>query len=230
MQTLNFKAAYTQIYYNSINELKKYLERNGENEIVMREFLENITLMLSPAMPHISEEFWSMLERNTLVAQEKWPNADEQMINTEEELVEEIIDKTVEDARQSIELTGKITANQGKKVQEIRIIIADQWKAKAYNELAKSKNISTAMASPEVSDIDKAALSQYLTQFAKKLNSMSERSSIEMELLLKAFVEAKDYLASKLGAKVEIESEKTSKSARAQRTLPEKPSIDVIWG
>ncbi len=230
MENVNLKGAYTEIYYNSINELKKYVERNGENEIVIRDFLESISLMLAPAMPHIAEEFWSSLGKNTLIAQEKWPEANDQMITPEEELVEDILDNTVEDVRQSIELTRRIGTNKDKLVKEIKLIISVQWKVKAYAILAKTKSISAAMESPDLKEIDRNTLSKFLTQFTKKLNTITERKELDTELLLKAFVEAKDHLEGRFNAKVEIESEESSNSDRASRALPEKPSIDVVWG
>ncbi len=230
MDNINLKGAYTEIYYNSINEFKKYLERGGENEIVMRDFLESITLMLTPAMPHLSEEYWSALGKKTLIAQEKWPESSKQMINPMEELVEEIIDNTISDARQSIELTGKINANIGKSVKEIILIMAEQWKVKAYNKLSKSKNIGKVMDDPELKEIEKGRLSQFLMQFAKKFNTMNEVGELDTQLLLKSFMEAKDYLHDRFNANIIVESEATSKSGRAARALPEKPSIDVVWG
>jgi leucyl-tRNA synthetase len=230
MDNINLKGAYAEIYYNSVNELKKYMERDGENEIVMREYLEVITLMLAPAMPHIAEEFWSAMNKPTLAAQEKWPEVNEQMINSEEEIIEDIVDNTVNDIRQSIELTSKITANAGKAVKEIRIIIAEQWKMKAYSLLSKTKNISKTIEAGGEIGVEKDELSQFLAQFAKKINTINERAEISMDLLLKAFMEAKDYIGNKFNAKVEVEGQAVSKSQRATRAMPEKPSIDIVWG
>ena len=230
MDNVNLKGAYTEIYYNSVNELKKYIERNSENSIVMREFLDSITLMLAPIMPHIGEEFWSALGNTTLIVQENWPEVNEEMINHSEELIEDIIDNTVNDIKQSIELTSRINENKGKSVKEIRIIVAAQWKMKAYAILSKSKSINATIADPELEKVDKAVLAQYLGQFAKKLNSLVERKELEMESLRMAFSEAKDYFGTRFSARVEIETEQHSKSHRASRAQPEKPSIDILWG
>ncbi len=230
MDSVNLKGAYTGIYYDSVNELKKYIERNGENEIVMREFLEDVTLMIAPSMPHVAEEFWSALGKSTLAAQEQWPELNQQMVNPEEELLESIIDKTADDIRQSIELTSRITANRGKTVREIRIIVADQWKLKAYNILAKSKSMSKTMNSEELGRLNRNTLSDFLSQFAKKLTTLTEVGEFDTQLLLKAFMEAKDYLGARFNVRVEVENETGSGSARAGRALPEKPSIDIVWG
>jgi leucyl-tRNA synthetase len=230
MDNVNLKNAYTEIYYNSVNELKRYADRNGDNEIVMREFLECVTLMLGPAMPHIAEEFWSALGKTTLVAQERWPEVNKEMINPDEELVEEIVDSTVSDIKQGIELTARMPENKGKSPKEIRLIIAEPWKLSAYNMLAKSRDITSVIESSEFSGVDKSKLSKFVGQFAKRMNSMVEKREIGRELLLKGFIEAKDFMAAKFDSSIVIEREFESKSERAQRALPDKPSIDIAWG
>lgn len=230
MDGINLKIAYTEIYYNSINELKKYTERDGDNSIVLRDFLTSMALMLAPVMPHVAEEFWSKLDNNTLAAQEKWPEASEDMINPQEELIEDIIENTVQDIKNGMELTGKMEANKGKQAREITLIIAEQWKVGAFNAVAKGRNIGSAMNDPELASVDKEKLSKFLSQFAKKLTSLGDPREISMELLFKAFVEAKDYLAGRFNANVTIENERESKSQRAGRALPDKPSIDISWG
>ena len=230
MDGISLKSAYTEIYYNSINELKRYLDRGGENEIVVREFLEDMVLMIAPIMPHISEEFWSMLGKNTLVARERWPIANGSMVNKPEEMVEEIIDRTIDDIKQSIELTAKIGANREKRPNEIKIIVASQWKSKAYNMLVARKNMKEVMENAELASVDREELSKFLSQFMKRINMLVARTELEEGLLLRAFVEAEEYISNKFGnAKIVAEDENGSKSARASRALPEKPSIDILW-
>jgi leucyl-tRNA synthetase len=230
MENVNLKGAYTEIFYNSINELKKYNERGGDNEVVLREFLENFVLMLSPAMPHVSEEFWSLIGKTNLVAQERWPEASEDMINMEEESVEDTIDNTMNDIKQSIELTSKIPSSKGKSVKGIKIIIAEDWKLKVYSKLAETKSISVTLGSEEFKELDRSSVAQFVTQYSKKINTLIELKNKDTDLLIKAFVEAKDYIGSKFNAQVDIEKEHESKSERAKRALPGKPSIDIIWG
>jgi leucyl-tRNA synthetase len=229
MDSINLKNAYTEIYYNSVNELKRYMERKTENQIVVREYLEQITLMLAPIMPHVAEEFWSCLDKKTLIVQEKWPEVDESMISKEEEKMEELVDNVQEDVRQGIELTSKININNGKSIKEIKLIVADQWKAKAYSALTKTKNIGKTMASDELDEVDKEKLSKFVAQFAKKIATLNESEEINMDLFRKALMEAKDFMEERFKTKIEIELESNSKSERAQRSLPEKPGIDIVW-
>jgi leucyl-tRNA synthetase len=226
---LMIKEAYIEIYYNSVNELRRYLDRGGSNGMVLREFLEKLTLMMSPIMPHVAEEFWHELGRNSFAVREQWPEADESMINRNEEAIEDLIDATMSDVRQGIELTSKITANAGKNVREIRIIIADDWKAEAYNALARERNIGKAMAAESLKAVEKERLSKFLLPFSKRMNALVEMPALKGEDIIKGFEESGKYLSEKLGAQVSAVMESDSKSERASRALPGKPAIDIIW-
>ncbi len=229
MDEINFRNAYTEIFYNSVTELKRYFERGGKNQIVVRDFLEKAAMMLSPIMPHVAEEFWAKLRQNGLIAKEQWPSYDKGMIDQKAEFVEKIIDDTIRDAGQAIALTSKMDVNKNKKPKEIRIIIPDAWKMKAYNSLAKNKNMAKAISDPLLKETDKAQLSKFLSQFAKDIQGLVKMPEVTESQLYEGFVGARNYISGKLGANVVIELESGSKSARASRALPDKPSIDVSW-
>jgi leucyl-tRNA synthetase len=229
MESMRLKEAYTRIYYNSVSELRWYFERGGGNALALRDFLEAVTLMFAPVMPHVSEEFWHMLGKSTFVAKERWPESNAQMINEGEEEMEEQIRQTAEDIDQSIALTAKIDANKGKKLGEIRIIVANDWKTKAFNLLASTKSIQQVMGDKGLSAIDRAVLSKFLAQFSKNIKSLAPVKDISCDAVLGSFLEAKGYLGKRFGVGVEVEREDKSKSPRAQRALPGKPSIDLSW-
>ena len=224
------KEAYIEIYYNSVNELKRYLDRGGSNGMVVREFLERLTVMLSPIMPHVAEEFWHELGRSTLVVKEPWPVADDSMINSDEEAIEELIDSTLSDIRQGVELTSKITSNSGKKVTGINVIIADDWKTEAYNALARERNIQKVISMPPPGGVEKEKLAKFISQFAKRASSLVAVPALKSEAIAKGFNDSSRYMSERLGAPVSAVTESESKSDRASRALPGKPAIDIIWG
>ena len=229
MDMLDLKGAYTEIYYNSMLDLKKYMERGGENGIVMREYLEKMALMLAPVMPHVSEELWSALGKTTFAVQEKWPEFDQSMINEADEAIEEIVDNTIADIRHSEQLTGRINSNSGKSMKEIRIILSSPWKSIAYNLLADCRSIGEVMSSESLAKIHRESLSAFLSQFSKRINSIRRLPDIKPDAVMSAFVEARDYISDRFKAKVLIENEVDSSSKRASRATPEKPSIDLFW-
>ncbi len=229
LDSFELKEAYTDIFYNSIIELKWYLERGGNNKIVVQEFLEGIALMLAPVMPHVAEELWHMLNKESFAATERWPVEDDSLISQGTEKLESMIISTIEDARKAIALTSKIDSNKGKKPIEARIILAAEWKLDAFNELALKKSMQAVIEESRFKN-NKEAVAKFLQQFAKNAQSLIELPKISSADMLKSFSEAVPYLSGKLGVKVTIESETASKSQRASRAMPDKPSIDILYG
>ena len=230
MDRLEFRNAYTEIYYNSAAELDYYIARGGKNQVVFRDFLEKMVLMLSPTMPHFTEEMWHRLGNQTLVVQERWPTSEESMINEKVEAIEDIVAGTADDITQTTALSSKIDANKGKKVKSIKIIIADEWKRKAYNMLLERREMPKVLEDPSLADIGKEKLSKFLVQFMKKLNALMPAPEIESSDIYSSFLGAREYLKQKFGAEVIVERESASASQRAGRALPGKPSIEIVWG
>ncbi len=229
MDGLQLRDAYVEIYYNSINELRWYAARGGANALVVRDFLEKTVLMLSPAMPFLTEELWHMLGKNGFVAKERWPDADDNLISPAIEATEQMIQGTMEDAEATMALTAKMDANKGKKISRITVILAAPWKAQAYNALCEKRDIGAVIADPSLKDVDRQQLSKFLAQYAKRMNTLARMEGYDAKEVLDGFSEAAEYMGSRLGTEVSIESEAESKSQRAQRAMPGKPSLDIEW-
>ncbi|MGC8669808.1 MAG: leucine--tRNA ligase [Candidatus Micrarchaeia archaeon] len=228
LDKFEIKEAYTEIFYNSITELKWYFERGGSNKLVVQDYLENIVLMLSPIMPHVSEEFWHLIGKDSFASTEKWPVANEELISSNVEMLENMIIETIEDVNKAISLTSKIDANKNKNPKEAHIIIASDWKLSAYNELVRNKSIKSVLDNKEYAD-KKDKVAKFLQQFTKNIQGLVELQNLNSKQVIESFTEALPYLNEKLKVKVIIESEDSSKSQRAERALPDKPSIDIIY-
>lgn len=68
-RTLNFNTAISQMMV-LVNEMNKL-------EVIPKRLLETLTLLLSPYVPHLAEELWSMLGHEPSVANVAWPTWDE---------------------------------------------------------------------------------------------------------------------------------------------------------
>lgn len=230
MDSMSLKEAYLEIYYNSINELKRYGEHGGSNGMVVRDYLEKITIMLSPVMPHVAEEFWHLLGKTTFVVKERWPDSDESMVNETEEHVAEIVDATVQDIRGAIEMTSKIGPNKDRKAASVEIIIANPWKTVAMNALAKEKSISKVMELKELAEVDRQKLSKFLSAFAKKINALVPVPEVSEDALASGFTDSLHYMEAKTGVRsIVVSKENESKSPRAERAQPGRPGIDIAW-
>jgi len=227
MEVLSVRNAYIEAFYESVNELKWYMDRAVQNQLVVSEYLQKVILMLVPAMPHMAEEMWHKLGNNSLAVNEKWPEYDMSMISEKEEAIEDSIKATIDDIIKAISLTKP--RDSEKSPEAVHIILASDWKYKAYNALCKEKGIDKVLAYKEFADIEKQELAGFLSKYMKSLNAMKPIPEITQKEVNAAFLEAKKFIEAKIKCRVEIEPEKVSKSKRASRAETLKPSIDVVW-
>ncbi|MCL5442334.1 MAG: hypothetical protein M1603_01460 [Candidatus Marsarchaeota archaeon] len=93
--------------------------------------------------------------------------------------------------------------------------------------LVEKKAISAVIGA--MHDIDKEKLAKYLAQF-KKPSDYVDKIGIKHDTLFSVLSSSLGYVSAKVNARVYVENEDMSKSARASRALPLKPSLDLTWG
>ncbi|MDE1855309.1 MAG: leucine--tRNA ligase [Candidatus Micrarchaeota archaeon] len=224
MDTLELRSAYTGILYDSVLELRRYFARKGSSEIAVKDFISAVVLMLQPVAPHVSEEIWHMLGNYTFASAEKWPADNREMRNEKVEAEEELVDSTVEDAKQVIALMQK---KSGKKASKLHIIVASDWKRKLVNALAKEKDVGKALDSLQGdTKVDKEQAAKLAGVLAKRLNEVELVKTTQLEEF-DGVEEAADYISKQLECDVSVEMEEKSKSQRASRAMPMKPSLDI---
>jgi len=77
-------------------------------------------------------------------------------------------------------------------------------------------------------DIDKEAASKFVGSLAKKVNQLAAVTMTQLDEFM-SLKEAEDYLGRQLGCAVVVEKESESKSGRAGRAMPLKPSLDITF-
>ena len=60
-----------------MNELGRFEDDSAQGQAVMHEAIVAVLLMLSPIVPHITQQLWQQLGNATLLAEEHWPDYDE---------------------------------------------------------------------------------------------------------------------------------------------------------
>jgi len=90
IENLHFNTAISQlmIYCNYLQKCNK----------ISRDLIVDLVKVSSPFMPHLSEEFWSLLGNKNSLAYENWPDYDEQLTQTDEVTV-------------VVQVNGKLRAN-----------------------------------------------------------------------------------------------------------------------
>ena len=118
-----------------INELSKFDDDSEQGRAVVREAIEGIVIMLSPMVPHITQQLWNELGHDELLADIAWPECDESaMARDEIELVLQVngklrsrINVAVDADNESIEAQAladdKIQTNiEGKTVRKVIVV------------------------------------------------------------------------------------------------------------
>ncbi|MEC9455502.1 MAG: leucine--tRNA ligase [Candidatus Neomarinimicrobiota bacterium] len=90
IENLHFNTAVSQlmIYCNHLQKCNK----------ISRDLIVDLVKVSSPFMPHLSEEFWSLLGNKDSLAYENWPDYDEKLTQTDEVTV-------------AVQVNGKLRAN-----------------------------------------------------------------------------------------------------------------------
>jgi len=74
-----------------MNELSRFDDETQQGAAVMREAIESIVLLLSPIVPHITQQLWHELGHDELLVDIKWPVCDESaLLRDEIELVVQV--------------------------------------------------------------------------------------------------------------------------------------------
>ena len=74
-----------------INELSRFDDESQQGKAVVREAIESIVLLLSPIIPHVTQQLWYELGHDELLADTKWPLCDESALQRDEiELVVQV--------------------------------------------------------------------------------------------------------------------------------------------
>ncbi len=74
-----------------INELSKFTDDSAQGQAVTREAIEAIVLLLSPIVPHITQQLWNELGHDEILADKPWPVCDESaLVRDEIELVVQV--------------------------------------------------------------------------------------------------------------------------------------------
>ncbi len=226
MEKLELRDISTELLYNTVLELKHYFLRGGKNSLAVREYISQLILMLQPVVPHLAEELWHLIGNSSFVSIERWPEADPSMLSDQVESQEEFVENALNDSKQIAALMGK---KSEKRAREITLIVASQWKHDLLESLSKSRSMEKALATiADKKEPGKEAAAKYLGGYMKRVNELKV-PGLSSDEELSALKGAIPYLSQMLGCNVKVEPENESKSERATRASPSKPSIDLVY-
>ncbi len=211
----NFKIrdAMLNMLIHFVNDLKYYEKRTGpeRRRKIVRNILEDWLLILSPVIPHITEEFWHSLGNNTYISLEKLRGVNEHFIDdiieAEEEYLREVLDDIDE-----IKEVAKITPKR------IYLYLAEDWKWEIFREISKVSPKEAMKVAMKLRPGKDTSL------FVKRL--LKERMEYREIDEQKVLEESIEYLMRETGAEIVINGDYDPKNKR-RFAMPLKPAIYI---
>lgn len=100
-EMLKFRTATQSAFFSLTNEIKSYIERVGGikncNEKILKNGIETLIKLMSPIIPHTSEEMWSIIGGKGFISTAPWPEPDMKKIEKRIMMLEGTYKKTIED-------------------------------------------------------------------------------------------------------------------------------------
>ncbi len=160
--SFKLKDVVIKLFFEMLNKIRLHERIAGKNKnrAVVKKFLFDWAITLSPIMPHIAEEIWHHKE-NTFVCNQVWPDSDIKPNRKIELLIEEV-QKVFEDIRNIIRIINKqpneiilIISSKGDYESEYNILsrVVDELKSEFKSEVkielqSKSKEEKANKAKP----------------------------------------------------------------------------------
>ena len=208
------------------SELRKYKESGGQEE-VCKECIEKLLLLFHPIAPHITEELWEEFEKSGFVSLAPWPSYDDAILTRENEFKWKLTNNIIEDI-QSIKQAVKIN-----KLNEITIIVADEWKFNFYADLLSliEKSTNQGFITKELMKHEEYKIhSKFVVQTIKKvLNNIGKYSKVSLSSSeeFQFFEDITSIVEKRYDCKVTVLSEKNSNEKKAIQALPGKPALII---
>jgi leucyl-tRNA synthetase len=216
-ENLKFRTATQLLFFEFFNDIDWYFKRVGSitnaNRNVLRSVLKKFTILVSPLIPHLSEEIWEKIGGRNFVFKAgipKFERVDEKAI-----LKEKYLRNLIEDIREISKLVDE-------KPKEIYIIVASEWKFDLVKKLMKGIKIEVKDL---VSKFDEREREHIAKFYRKILSKVESEKFISRDEELEILKEAKEFLEREFKAKIIITVEEKSGLEKAKQAEPFKPSI-----
>ena len=106
-----------------LNEMIRYNQNKDSDNEVLLEGIETIIKMLSPITPHICQELWNNLDKNSPLVNETWPKIDNSaLLESKKEIIVQINGK----------LRGKVTIETDQNEDEVNAMVNLDEKIHGY--------------------------------------------------------------------------------------------------
>ncbi len=133
--TFNTAIAKVRELLNMMEKMTVHLEQSGAGRALKQNVLENVILMLSPIVPHITHKLYQDLGHTTAVVEETWPQVDESALVEDSvqyvvqvngklrdklEVAKDTDKQTIE--KLALETSGAVRNTEGKTVRKVIVV------------------------------------------------------------------------------------------------------------
>ena len=89
---------YRQFPIKTIQDFMIYCNHLQKCDTISKKLIEELVVILSPFVPHLSEEFWSLLGHSETITYQSWPHFDDNLMQLDEVTI-------------TVQVNGKLRAN-----------------------------------------------------------------------------------------------------------------------
>ncbi len=238
LENVRTREAAQKIFFELFNDVQEYMQQEFSKRPVTAKVMKKVVdawiRMIAPFTPHIAEEMWRVIGKETFVSLEKWPKFSDSEVDYESLLwheYRELIERDVQEILQVLKKSpNKIylyTADP-RLYKVLRYVVAELEKGRTVKELI-GEVIKKFRG--EVPGIEKIA--KKLIDHATNLPFKVRKYVMKIEELdeLPLVTDMVKHLSSKFGAEVKVYSavdpNRYDPKNRAKLALPLKPAIYV---
>jgi len=238
IEVMNTRTALDTVFFEIWNDFRWYLRRNGRGDAkALIEALDIWLRLLAPFAPHICEEAWNRMGKESFISLASWPQYNKTKVNIKTEEVESLVQNMLEDTQNIIRATKIVP-------KKICYYVATSWKWKAYLT-ALEKSVSAKVVQSELmrelmqdNDMKKIAklLVKFISQIVDEVNRMSaEKKQRQLQVGTidenQSLKEAEAFFKREFNADVYIYREEDPRRCdpknRAQMAKPYRPAIYI---
>jgi leucyl-tRNA synthetase len=210
-------------------------EQIGVNPELFEECKKTILLLLTPFVPHFSEELWEIIGENQngarFVSTESWPKFDENFLQDDVMQQWTYFDQLVDDIKEIIKIISRDSS--AKPIEKIHLIVADMWKATVIQktiDAIKEKKPPQKMIPELMADKTIRQHGSDVQKLIKKIEKDPEKVDLPFaspEDEYRFLKDVKSLLEQRFAADIQLEVEAESSHSKAALALPGKPAIVV---
>ena len=207
-------------YNYAIQKIRALFESFGDEE--SPETIESFVKLLHPICPHLTEEIWERLGKDSMISLSKWPEWDESKIDESLDKIEDFQEQTMQDIRNIVGLVGH-------KPLKITLFMPPDWKYEVHETALKHKDtpksiMANVMKNPLIRKQGKegARFAQSLAKNPGKLVHVLGKNAEKM-----ALEEIIPHLEGEFGCAVVLKEAVESSVDKAKQAAPLKPAVYV---